>query len=363
MHPLEFAEALVEKVGGLESLNPSLTGEEADKEPQPRAPDGKFASPNPPEGVEEDSAEEEVPEEDGIEPVAEQQDGEEELEYELDLEDPKVQAYLEKYDGDLNKALAAATDASSLIGQQGNEMGQMRQQLTEMQQYLQWQHQQAQQAAAQPQPSNLPPVNWGELIDDNPAAAAKEALSRWDDRALVAAVEAWKEEEPYEAAVFVMGLANELTRLELEEQNQARFVQAQQQAALQHQQRAAFEDLGKQVGRVIEKYPDLPEALPAIAEVAEERPMLRAALERGNPAQVAGALEDLYIIASSRQVADTSGDAMRKVAQATQREAQEAKAKAAVVSASRRKSAGEQVSNVDQFRSAFRQHMGLQEDE
>ncbi len=47
-------------------------------------------------------------------------------------EDPEVAAYLERYQGDPDKALKAAVEASKLIGRQGNELGEARERLARL---------------------------------------------------------------------------------------------------------------------------------------------------------------------------------------------------------------------------------------
>ena len=53
----------------------------------------------------------------------------------LDLT-PETEEYLAKYDGDLTKALNAAANAQSLIGRQGNELGDVRRELQELRERL-----------------------------------------------------------------------------------------------------------------------------------------------------------------------------------------------------------------------------------
>jgi len=357
IEPLDFAAALVEKAGGWESLNPSEVEESEDtsggEDVQPRGPDGKFVAREEEaeelEESDEDFEEQEASE--GEEQAEDDQDEDpeevsEDEEYVLDL-DPDVEAYLQKYDGDIGKALHAAAEGSSLIGRQGQEVGELRSQLNDLTQFLLKERQNA-------------PVHQGPSIEaiideEGPERAAKEAYRRNDPQGLRRAIDAWKEEGEegaYGAAVFVGGLQAELAKAEVLEIMQAREAYGQQQTSV-----------GAEIAEVVKRHPDVEKYLPAMAQVAQDLPLLQAALANGDAKTKAQAFETLYRLAASQQVADTSSKAMRKVAISTRREAQEAKAQAAVLSASRRKSAGEEPSRVDSFKQAFRQATGLPDPE
>lgn len=362
---MDFAQALVDKVGGIENLGKDLDDiktstpiEESEQDDDVYEDSaGRLRDPKTHKFVareqEEQNDEEEL--EYVVDPEAQEAaeeavgDGleEEELEddeYVLEIDDPALEAYLEKYDGDIGKALKAAANQTDLIGRQGSEVGQLRGELDQLKNLLIMQSMQAQQG---------PQRSIQDMIDDDPQAAAVEAIRRQDPEGIAQAIEAWREEDEWGAAMFVMSMTAQLQRLEYEEMLEARGNQAFSQG-----------DLATEVGKVLKKHPDLENHLPAIAEAAKERPMLRAALEQGDPVTKANALADLYAIAMSRQIADTSSEALKRTNLKIQRETQEAKAKASVVSAGRRKAQTEEKTNrVGEFKGAFRQHLGLPDED
>jgi hypothetical protein len=361
IEPHDFAAALVEKAGGWEELNPSMLESEEvadaeDSDGPARGADGRFVARVEEEEFEEDVDAEGVDSGDGDDSADEEAPGEddgvdaeaiEELEdYILEIDDPAVEAYLEKYGGDIGQALKGAANQTDLVGRQGLEVGELRNKLDQLTQFLLTERQ------------NQAPVSQGPSIDSlideqGPAAAAQAAYERGDPDGLGRAVSAWKDEDEYGAAVFVSGLQAEFAKAEMLEMFQAQQAQGQQQ-----------QSDGAAVAEVVKRHPDIKEHLPAMAKVASELPMLQEALKHGSAEVKAQTFETLYRLAASQRVADTSSEALRKVAVKTQREVKEAKAQAAVVSASRRKSAGEEPTRVDEFKSLFREATGLpQEDE
>lgn len=356
--PHEFAQALVDKVGGLENLGgepapqehfaegPAVEVLEETPEPEAeedpgvtmdsqgrlRGPDGKFV------------AKEEEPEAPAEEPAAEEQPAEEQgfEDIVLEIDDPDVAAFLEKYDGDLNKALRGATELQRLQGRQGQELGELREMKGQLEALQQIVAQQQQPRFAGPDPRVL--------IEDDPKAAAHLAVQQGDANTMMAAVQAWAEEEPFEAALFVTNLQQEYAISQLREE-----LQGQQPAPADPEL-----ELAKAMAPVLQRHPDLEQHLPDIGEAAKERPLLRRALEEGSPQERAQALEDLYVIARSRQTGDTSAEAIRRIQVRSKAEAEQAKAEAAVVSASRGSAASAgQPTGADLFRTAFREYTGL----
>lgn len=115
---------------------------------------------------------------------------------------PEVQAFLAKYDGDPVKALAAAAEAQSVIGRQGNELGELRNTVARLEGMVSM----IQQAPAQQQYLTQ------EQIDEQAATyigslgfaeaatrAANDSLETGDERAYAAIIEAWQTEEPFNA--------------------------------------------------------------------------------------------------------------------------------------------------------------------
>src|SRR5512145_2953881 len=122
------------------------------------------------EQIPEESGEEEVPAVAEIEPEAESDDV---LYLELDED---TQALLDsKYGGDLNAMLKAAREAQSLIGRQGNELGELRKEMEE------WRAEMAQSlAAAQPYPEYPDEYADGQEAAVQLRRIAEEAFRRQD---------------------------------------------------------------------------------------------------------------------------------------------------------------------------------------
>lgn len=258
----------------------------------------------------------------------------------LEIDDPDVAAFLEKYGNDPIAALKAATHLSSLTGRQGGELGEVRRELQELKDAL------ASGALAPP----TAPVDWESEIDTNPAYAAQLAVHHGNPDALLAAVDAWKEVDPFNAGVF-------WTNLQME------FAQAEAQGAIEQPAQPAVADtaLDAEVAKVVQRHPDLEKFLPAIGEVAQENALLRNALENGStPQERAQALEALYLLARGRDTDTLAQTAARTVKIQTKEAAAQARRDAAVVTTrSQSAAAGAQPTRVDAFRQAFRQHTGL----
>ena len=109
--------------------------------------------------------------------------------------DPKAQAYLEKYGGDPEKALAAAVEAQELIGRQGGELGELRKTLETLNERL-----------AQPETPRLDQgtVDWfDEQASENPYGAAMWAMQNDPSGTLYErAMDTWFDTNPRQAAAF-----------------------------------------------------------------------------------------------------------------------------------------------------------------
>lgn len=307
------------------------------------------------EDTEDDPEGEEQPEGEELE----QEDSDDDFVIEVDDEETaqRVQSVLEKYDGDPAKALIALSEAQSLIGRKGNEAAQANAELEAVKSELA-EIRNGQQAVLQRM--SLPPMVaiTQDLIDENPAVAAEQAVLQDNAQALQAAIYAWQngtdfvEPNPDAARFFLEKLALQ--------------AQMQEYAAVQPtaQQMTAQQELDAEVNKVLEKHPDLQNHLPAIAEAATDNPLLKRAMETGTPAERAQALEALTVIAKSRQGADTSREALQRVQIRVKQEADDARAKARVVSASRGTAAtASQPTGVDKFLEAFDARLGINRDE
>lgn len=246
--------------------------------------------------------------------------------------DDDLQGIIDRFDGDIGKALRALGDSQSMIGRQANEVGQLRQQLAELQEQMQQGFQSFQQ-----QPRFFGPYQ--NDLEENPKGLLAEALERGDADTMHLAIRAWGEEEPFEAAAFLFSL----------NQQQASPAQSEPVAA----QQAVGESLEQAMADVVARHPDVEKYLPAIGETAKEFPTLRNFMEQGTPAQKAQAFEELVVIAKTRsQQTDTSA-AMKRVILKTQEEVRKERADAAVVSAQNQSAATAEESNIDVFYRVF----------
>jgi hypothetical protein len=98
------------------------------------------------------------------------------------------QQLLEKYGGDVDKALAAAVDAQELIGRQSSELGELRQY-----------REQVRAAAVQMPPDQI--LAYAEQDPQQAAAIAYQQYGRQSD-ALPAGDAAWAEMDPFAAGEF-----------------------------------------------------------------------------------------------------------------------------------------------------------------
>ena len=376
----EVAESLVAKVGGLENLftpddpapaaapadtsveepvaeEPSTETEEGaepelveDESGNLRGPDGRF--------IAKEDRDDQTPEEESTdEPAAEATTEDDVLE--VDLSDEGVQAFLEKYDGDIGKALRGAAELQKMSGSQGNELGELRARFEQMEKMLP--------AMAQAQ---QPAVDYEQSLErvveheyDNEAQRsvdfaklANHAVEAQAYDSMARVLEEWKEFDPFGASVFRNDLINSFERAALAEQ------MAQQSNTAQ----TATDDseaVNQEVAKVIARHPDLEQHVEAIGQIAQERPYLGSVLQHGSPQERASALEDLYLLARSRDT-DTSREALTRVQLKTQEDNERARADAAVVSASRGTAASaDQPTGVDEFKQAFRRSTGQLVDE
>jgi len=246
----------------------------------------------------EDSAEEEIPES-GTPEDAEPSD----VEVVAEADDP-VQALLAKYGGDERKALEAALEAQQVIGRQAQELGQARQAVEEWQAWAQQQQQQA----AQPQGTE----GWEDLIDEDPAYATQLAYQQGNNAAYQAAARAWQEVSPgapqnwYDNQQIKSAIATSTQQME-----QTRREQAGMNA----------------VNQVVTRYPDLPDMVDRMVEIAPQYPHELMALASGNMDIAAPAIESLYLKArglTSDTLAQTAQQLARKQTEEEMRVRQEA---------------------------------------
>lgn len=332
-----------------ESETPDLTADAfytQDASGNLHAPDGKFVSPTTLHSEEKQKQEEQEPAEEETEEVpftkedaekiaaqADELEGSDEVVIETD--DEAILALIEKYDGDVLAALKGATEAQSTIGRQGNELAELRR-LAETVEQMRDQ-------------MNRPQFHgYTQNVDDNPAGLVQEVLQRaaitgeFDEQTYETAIQAWGEEDPLSAARLDARVA------------MAREV-ADQAVAAPQEEASSFES---EMQALKAKYPDIATHLPAIQEMAAERPLMAQALQPGgDPRTRAQALEDLYMLARSRD-SGSSASAKRIILRAAA-EADKAVRDAAVESASNTSAATAGPSEDDALQQAVRAATGL----
>ncbi len=334
VEPQRFDEGPAEEVvedGVTDAVTPEAAVESGE---QPRNPDGTFASKEKPED-EQPAGTAEQP----AEPAEE-------------TETETLLAGKYKTQEELERAYA---EAERRLGEMRNEVGTSRQEMQALQASVE--QRLAELTAAVNRPPVIPVTH--AMIEEDPAAAAAQALSNGDYETLVASVEAWKDEEPFEAAVFWANVQNEY-RMDQMRRTMADLTPPAQAPAPAAATPSVDDEVNAEVAKVLQRKPDLEQFMPQIGAIARERPYLRAALETGSPQDRAAALEDLYDLAKSRHVAVTSEQAQQEAALEAAQRARQARSEATVISASRSSAAeGATTDGVTAFRQAFRQHTGL----
>ena len=223
---------------------------------------------------------------------------------EPDLQHP----LLEKYGGDVAKALAALEAAQSKIGEQGSELAEYRRMVEQL--------------IVNQQPQQAPMLGGFETqIDENPGQVAQWALQNNQPAVYEQAMEAWFEQSPRQAAKFESALQFEAMRAMQTEQ----IAPDLEAVRLMQQQQA----VASATRSLTQKYPDFEEvvstATPAELEGLDTDTVRQ--LYTQNPAQ---ALELVYRwVAPTRQAVTTAERQQADVQRAD--EARAAKKAATVV--------------------------------
>lgn len=224
--------------------------------------------------------------------------------------DPDVARFLQKYDGDIEKALRGAAEQQSLVGRLGQELGELRSKVDEIPR----------------QPAVVPP-NLEDLITEQPRDVAMWALQQGNQGPVYdAAMREWYDQSPMEAARFEQDLRMEMLRSEFEARQQP-FQQTLKQQAEQ-----------QAVGEFARQNPDVHLFADMIQEIAAQNPVLSKLLGSDDPAEKVGALGVLYQLAKGSSVSeapakpDTLTDEARATALAhAAAQADQDKAAAAVI--------------------------------
>ena len=180
--------------------------------------------------------------------------------------DPRAAQVLDKYGGDVEKALAAAAEAQELIGRQGSELGELREYRSQQEQ----------------QQSLTPPDQIIAYAEQDPAQAALMAYQQYGRQSMPyqQAMRAWMDFDPYAASEF---------------NTQAAMADYDQQIRPQ----LAEQKLSADLNQIIQKYPDFQEYGDAIMREAQNSPVVRA-LQAQGASIGADVIEHLYFAAKGR---------------------------------------------------------------
>ena len=206
----------------------------------------------------------------------------------IEAQDPAVAALLQKYGGDVDKALQGAVHLQRKAGEQSNELGDLRRmvdELTQLREGIQQQNQYQQQPVM-----DQATVDWfDQQTLENPYQMAEYARQQNNGILMQRALSTWKDIDPYQAAVYT----NELRLQEQQKQFEERLTKVQQlpmdssiNVALtnvrsRNPQYANYDD---GIATAMEKYPSAARAV-------------QFAAESGNSAELEAAIETLYGLA------------------------------------------------------------------
>lgn len=221
----------------------------------------------------------------------------------VDATDPAVAAFLRKYNGDVNKAIAGAVHLQRKAGEQSNELGDLRRMVDELSQLRETVQADYQQRQAN-QPLDQGTVDWfDEQLMQNPYGAIEYARQQGNNLLFQRGLAQWKEMQPYEAAVYTNNLNNAQLRQEVEQRvnaasqlpADANMHMALQNVRASHPEYVNYDD---SIGETLAKYPYMQKAV-------------ENAYASGDREQLEGALETLYALAQRDTLANIAltGDA------------------------------------------------------
>ncbi len=243
---------------------------------------------------------------------------EEEVLY-LELDDDTQNLIDTKYGGDINKALSALKDGQSLIGRQGQELGELRTAMDELRTLVE-------RGQVMSQPYTEWPDEYAEPQDAAMAfrSIAEQAFDREDVDMFGTAVDAWMEQDPAGASTY-----RDLKILQMQTAIGPYQPPVNDQATLE-----------SGTARVKEKFPQFASGDPAFMAAFDSElqkfPTLKALLwgeiPGTTPDQRISALEETVGRVASQFTAETEQAARRRVAVRTSEEARQARREARVTS-------------------------------
>lgn len=224
----------------------------------------------------------------------------------------------------LEKRLA---DKDEFIGRQSTQIGELRQAVE------QWQP-----------PQQQPVYNLDALIDENPAQAAEIAFTQNDPYRVQQALAAWKDEDPFSAAVWVADKRREQEFAQLRAEYDARAQPVQDYYQTVQQQQASTDA----VSDLASEYGDFGAFAPQVLESIQNSPADLQAVASGDKQLIYRTMKLHYLDAKLR-----TGDTLTQAAQQQREQAQNdnraAKQQAVVASASSAPSAGQDTGAKQRF--------------
>lgn len=165
----------------------------------------------------------------------------------------------------------AYKDLQAKLGEQGNELGELRK--------LRDEFEQLRQRLSAP---TIDDETWDQVADENPQQAVMLALQHGDALRYQQAMRAWFEVDPYEATEF---------RLNLERQQMAAV---QQQQLSRYEEQLANQQLAQAERKVRSRYDDYDRMEPFMVKAAELAPHLLEPLKNGTVQAKEQVIESLY---------------------------------------------------------------------
>lgn len=198
-------------------------------------------------------------------------------------------------------------DKDEFIGRLSNEVGESRRLIEEL-------------AAREPAQAAVQITS--DMIDTNPAYAAQLAYEQENGVAFAAAFDAWREEDPFQAAAWATSKRSEELIAERDVRHEQRLTELEQRVA----PAAAATQQNEFVNRaqvVITEFPEIPKLLEdgTIGTIADEYPSIGESLAGSDPVKKAAALRQAAEIARGR-LGDTLKASRQEVARQTAEAAQ-----------------------------------------